>query len=317
MSNPNVLIDRNKYIGGSDLPTILGLNAKYDINIFEFAKEKLGIIPKSFKGNEYTRYGQIMEPVIRDYINAIYQSNYKEATVIDEERKLRGNTDGIDITADIPIIEIKTFGNELDLDYYTPQCQFYMETFNQDKCLLVGYKRPDIFYTGVSYDLENEDKFFDLNFNPKNIELHFIGRNRNQWNMIYSRITAFQNALNILKENNNMTEEEFNQIFYGTDLITMTNKISKLETQLNTYKELEKEYKKLKDDLYKVFDERGILSFDTGKVKITKVNPTSYTTETIDTAKLKMDLPDLYEEYKQIKRTNKKGYILITKKGDK
>ena len=114
-----------------------------------------------------------------------------------------------------------------------------------------------------------------------------------------------------------MTEEEFNQIFYGTDLITMTNKISKLETQLNTYKELEKEYKKLKDDLYKVFDEKGILSFDTGKVKITKVNPTSYTTETIDIAKLKMDLPDLYEQYKQIKTTNKKGYILITKKGDK
>ena len=157
MSNPNVLIDRNKYIGGSDLPTILGLNAKYDTNIFEFAKEKLGIIPKSFKGNEYTRYGQLMEPTIRDYINAIYQSNYKEDTIIDEVREYRGNTDGIDKTADIPVIEIKTFGNELDVDYYTPQCQFYMETFNVDTCLLVGYKRPDDFYTGVDYELENND----------------------------------------------------------------------------------------------------------------------------------------------------------------
>ena len=38
MSNPNVTIDRHKYVGGSDLPSILGLNAKYGTSIFEFAK---------------------------------------------------------------------------------------------------------------------------------------------------------------------------------------------------------------------------------------------------------------------------------------
>lgn len=314
MSNPNVTIDREKYIGGSDLPTILGLNSKYGTSIFEFAKEKAGIIPNNFKGNQFTKYGQKMEPVIRDYINSIYGANYLEDTIIDSKRGLRGNTDGIDRTAKVPIIEIKTFGQELDVDYYTPQCQFYMETFNQDACLLIGYKRPDNFYTGVDYELENDDSYFNLEFDENNIEIHLIKRDPYMWEKIEERILAFKKALNGLRKNHDMTEEQFNKAFYGTDLIKASNKMVKLENKLLKWKETEKEYKKLKEELYKLFDEKGILSLDTGTMKITRVSPTSYQTENIDTAKLKMDLPDLYEQYKQIKITNKKGYILITHK---
>ena len=180
MSNPNVEIDRDKYIGGSDLPTILGLNAKYGTDIFEYAKEKLGIIPRKFKGNEFTRYGQLMEPIIREYINSVYEANYHEDTIID--------TDGIDRNADIPILEIKTFGKELDVDYYTPQCQFYMEKFDQDACLLVGYKRPEDFYTGLDYDLEPDDEYFNIEFDEKRIETHIIYRDKKLWEEIETHI---------------------------------------------------------------------------------------------------------------------------------
>ena len=88
MSNPNVTIDRHKYVGGSDLPTILGLNAKYGTSVFEFAKEKAGIIPNTFTGNQFTKYGQKMEPVIRDYINSVYGVNYLEDTIIDSDREI-------------------------------------------------------------------------------------------------------------------------------------------------------------------------------------------------------------------------------------
>ena len=54
-----------------------------------------------------------MEPVIRDYINAKYQVNYLEDTIIDSDRGYRGNTDGIDRNVDIPILEIKTLGRSL------------------------------------------------------------------------------------------------------------------------------------------------------------------------------------------------------------
>lgn len=318
MSNPNVTIDRYKYIGGSDLPTILGLNTKYGTNIFEFAKEKAGIIPNSFNGNQYTKYGQKMEPVIRDYINSIYGVNYLEDTVIDNARGYRGNTDGIDRNADIPILEVKTFGEELDVDYYTAQCQFYMEAFDQDACLLVGYKRPKDFYTGVDYNLENDDSYFNLEFDENNIVTYTIYRDTNLWAKIEERIIVFKRAVEMLRKNHDMTETEFNKIFYGTELIKMSNKMSKLENRLLKFKDIDKEHKELKEKLYKLFEEKGIVSFDTGTMKITKIAPTSYDTVSIDTAKLKEENEKIYNKYKIIKRTNKKGYILITtKKEDK
>ena len=318
MANPNVTIDRQKYVGGSDLPSILGLNAKYGTSVFEFAKQKAGIIPNLFKGNQFTKYGQVMEPVIRDYINAKYQVNYLEDTIIDSDRGYRGNTDGIDRNVDIPILEIKTFGEELDIDYYTPQCQFYMETFNQDACLLVGYKRPADFYTGVDYELENDDSHFNLEFDENNIVTHTIYRDPKLWAKIEERIIAFKKAVEKLRKNHDMTEAEFNKIFYGTDLIKMSNKMAKLKTKLLKYKEIEKEHKKVKEDLYNLFEDKGILSFDTGTMKITKVAPTSYETVSIDTAKLKEENEKIYNKYKVTKTTNKKGYILITtKKEDK
>lgn len=314
MSNPNVTIDRHKYVGGSDLPTILGLNSKYGVSIFEFAKEKAGIIPNSFKGNQFTKYGQKMEPVIRDYINSVYGANYLEDTVIDTEHGYRGNTDGIDRGADIPILEVKTFGEELDVDYYTAQCQFYMETFNQHSCLLVGYKRPTDFYTGVDYELENDDSYFNLEFDENRIETHVIKRDPKLWAKIEERIIAFKKAVEMLKEFPNATEDEFNAIFYGADLIVMSNKLAVLENELNAMKEVEKQYKQVKEELYRLFEERGIVSFDTDTMKITKVAPTSYDTVSIDTAKLKEENEEIYNKYKVTKTTNKKGYILITTK---
>lgn len=314
MSNPNVTIDRHKFIGGSDLPTILGLNTKYGVSIFDFAREKAGIIPNPFAGNQYTRYGQVLEPTIRDYINATLGTHYLEDTVIDEARHLRGNTDGIDRDAEIPIIEIKTFGEELDVAYYTAQCQFYMETFDVDAVLLVGYKRPTDFYTGMDYNLENEDTFFNFEFDESRIVKHVIKRDKQLWEQIYKRITAFQSAVAELKKNKEMTEEQFNSIFFGNELIALTNKVAVLEHTLADFKNIDKEYKELKEKLYNVFEEKGIISFDTGAVKITKVAPTSYETISIDSKKLQDEQPTIYEKYKTIKTTNRKGYILINVK---
>lgn len=314
MANPNVTIDRYKYVGGSDLPTILGLNAKYGTSIFDFAREKAGIIPNTFKGNQFTKYGQKMELVIRDYINSKYGVNYLEDTVIDEKRHYRGNTDGIDREAYIPILEVKTFGDELDVAYYTAQCQFYMETFNQPRCLLVGYKRPSDFYTGVDYDLENDDSYFNLEFDENNIVEYEIERNTVVWEKIEERIEAFKKAVEELRKNKDMSEEEFNNIFYGKDLMILTNKVSNLENELISMKAKDSEYKKAKEELYNLFEERGILSLDTGTMKITKVAPISYDTVTIDTAKLKEENEEIYNKYKVVKTTNKKGYILITTK---
>lgn len=315
MANANVTIDRHKYVGGSDLPTILGLNLKYDKKPYDLALEKAGIVPNNFTGNEYTRYGQLMESVIRDYINSLYGVNYVEDTVIDENRHYRGNTDGIDRLADIPILEVKTFGEKLDVEYYTPQCQFYMETFDKPACLLVGYKRPADFYKGIDYTLENGDEYFNLEFDPNNLVIHEIKRDKELWSKIEDTINQFKNGVTYLREHfNNYTENDFNKIFYGNELVRLTNLVVNLENELLAMKSKDSEYKKAKEDLYKLFEAKGIISFDTGTMKITKVDPTTYDTVSIDTNKLKENEPKIYEAYKVVKTTNRKGYILITNK---
>lgn len=54
---------RRKTVGSSDIPTLLGLNAKYDQTAFTLWQEKTGR-KSSFVGNKYTEWGHRLEPVI-------------------------------------------------------------------------------------------------------------------------------------------------------------------------------------------------------------------------------------------------------------
>jgi len=313
MSNDNVTKDRHKYVGGSDMPNILGYNLKYDTSVFKWAKIKAGIIPNEFKGNEYTKYGQLMEPTIRDYINAIQGLNFKEDTIIDEDRRFRSNTDGIDMDAKI-LLEVKTHNGNLDIEYYTPQVQMYLEMFDIEECLLVGYERPTDFYTGTDYDLENGDEYFDLTFDEARISVDVIKRDKEMWGKICTQVIAFQRGVAALKENPNMSEDEFNTLMYGTYIMSLKNEVNRIETALVDFKVLEEQYKTLKDKIYEIFDAHGIKTFDTGLFKITKVDPTVIEKEVLDEKAIKQQEPTIFDKYKMVKSTNRKGYIIITKK---
>src|SRR5690625_302097 len=93
-NEPNVTENRHKYVGGSDVPIILGLS-QYKTQ-YELAKEKLGITKSDFKGNEYTAFGHAMEPQIREYINLTTDYNFVETSTINKNRYIRANTDGVD-----------------------------------------------------------------------------------------------------------------------------------------------------------------------------------------------------------------------------
>lgn len=317
MANENVTVDRIKYIGGSDLPNILGMNEiRYGESILEFAKKKMKIIPNDFKGNAYTKYGNLMEPIIRDYLNAVNGTNYIEDTIIDEKRHLRGNTDGIDRNTDvIPMLEVKTFSEkkELDVELYTPQCQFYTETFDQPAICLAGYPRPENFYTGIDYDLEDGDEFFDITFDPEKLVLHVIERDTEEWKRIEARIVAFQNACVKLKENPEMELDEWNELFYGKELVAQQKEVIRLENELVTFKEIEKKHKKAKEDMLKQFEKYGVKSLDTGKVKITHVKTDDSEKIVFDEAKFKKDKPETFKKYETKKKVTKgKSYLLVT-----
>ena len=313
MANDNVTKNRHLYTGGSDLPSILGLNYKYDVSPFTFAKQKAGIIPNDFKGNEFTRYGQIMEPTIRDYINSEYGLDYKEDTIIDESKMYRGNCDGLDREAIQGILEIKTFGKAgLDVEYYKAQVHFYMATFGCDSALLVGYQRPENFYTGIDIDREKDEVYFDTTFNPSNLEIVVIDFDAEYWASIEATVVRFKEAVKVLKVNNELSEDDFNGILYGGELMEINNKISLLENRLKEYKDIENEQKELKEKLYQIMLDRNIKGFKNDVVTISRILPSTSTTETVDIEKLKEERPRVYKDYKIEKTTNRKGYVKIT-----
>ena len=68
--------DREHFIGGSDVPVILGISPFK--SRFDLLLEKAGYKEEDVKCNAFTLYGQIMEPKIRDYICKKDRKKYKE-----------------------------------------------------------------------------------------------------------------------------------------------------------------------------------------------------------------------------------------------
>ena len=73
----NVKEERWKYIGGSDIPIIMGL-VNYGKDRWKLLLEKAQLWEDDFSGNKYTEYGNTLEEPIREYINWMYDSEYVE-----------------------------------------------------------------------------------------------------------------------------------------------------------------------------------------------------------------------------------------------
>jgi possible bacteriophage endonuclease len=310
----NVTENRNKYLGGSDLPALFNVSPFKDC--FTLAREKAGVIPATFKGNEYTRYGQLLEPQIRDYINSIYELKFKENTNINEELGLRSNCDGLDKEAGL-LLEIKTNAGDKttyeDVYDYILQMQMYMFQFNVEKGYLVQYKRPENFWSGLNYETQHTDDYFNQEFDPERISVMEIKRDDKLIQQILSKAEKFWSDVERLKENPNMTEEEF---YFNDKLVEYNNTINKLsvlEKELARLKDIEKETKTQREILYELMHNVGVKTIVTNNLMITKINPT--TSEKIDSKKLKEELPEIAKKYNKI--TNVKGYVKITVRADK
>ena len=80
-------------------------------------------------------------------------------------------------------------------------------------------------------------------------------------------------------------------------IITIENEIKKLKEMQDNYKE----------QLLKVMEENDVLKIEIPELTITRKAPT--TRETLDSKKLKEDMPEIYDEY--VKISDVKGSITI------
>lgn len=186
----NVKLDRDKWVGGSDIGIIMNLSPF--TTRFDLLLKKAQLVVDDFNGNEYTEYGNELEPKIRDYINKIYNTNYIEERFY--ETPYRCHLDGFNGQQ---VLEIKTtskVAKKVDTyKLYLVQLLIYMKVAKVEKGLLAVYKRP---------------KDFDTNFNPLNLQTFEIDINdyTDLLNDIELAVSKFLEDLEKVK-NNPLIEE--------------------------------------------------------------------------------------------------------------
>lgn len=295
-ADKNVTENRSSYVGGSDVPVILGLS-KYKTQ-YQLALEKAGIKEPEFISNPYIQFGNKMEPVIREYINTMNSLNFHPDTFIDKDDMLRSNVDGIDDENQI-LLEIKTHGANPTEKVYEAQMQLY---FHQTGCnygWLAMYRRPGD---------------FDLEFDKEYLEIKEIERDEGAIEKILDAIETFWIRVEYLKENPKMTEREYYSVGNDVDKIVARVErfelgIAEFEKKTKALKEQQKEYREL---LYSKMEENDIKKIDTGDIIITRVLPT--TRKSVDSTKLKKEQPAIYDAY--LKEAPVKGSIRIKIKED-
>ena len=302
----DVTIDRDKYIGGSDIPIIMGLSPFR--TRWELLQEKAGLIQNDFSGNKYTEYGDVMEPKIRDYVNELRGTYYEPEQLI--EGDLRGNCDGFNGQS---ILEIKTTSStniwEKVTDYktYLVQLLFYMGLYGVEKGLLAVYERPSN---------------FDFTFEADRLNLYNVSLEEHidLFGKINDEIDSFRADLDRLKENPLLSEQDFQP----NELVAISQKVVEIERRMAEYKALETEQKQVKQALYEAMEKHNVKTWETpAGIKITRVDATEATTKTVtefDEDSFKAENPALYGMYLhdvEKKTAGKNGYVKVTlPKGD-
>lgn len=293
----DVTIDRNLYIGGSDVAIIMGISPFK--SRFDLLLEKAGYKENDFKGNEYKEFGHIIEPQIRDYINESEKDKFIENKMIDGD--LRYHSDGVNKTT---VLEIKSTSqikeNVEDYKIYLVQLLLGMQMNNKKKGKLAVYERSNDFNT--EFDKERLT-IYDINIKDYKELLEDINL----------AIEQFRIDLEKVKENPFITEEDLQP----KEVIELSNQILALEEHLTIYKRIEKEQKELKNKLKSAMQEHGIKKWTTPNgTKITLVDDgEDKEIEVFNEDNFKKDNEELYKKYleKKIKK-GRSGYVLITTK---
>lgn len=298
--------DRDKFIGGSDLPVICGIS-KFKTR-WQLLLEKAGLAEDTFSGNRYTQYGHVMEPKIRDYVNQHYKAKFPDhkdfvpCRIINGD--LRCHMDGFDEEC---VLEIKTtsdISSAVDsYKTYLVQLVKYMEQSEVEYGVLAVYDRPADFSTEFDSD---RLQIFEIQMDDYKNLLDYINK----------EIDRFLKDLERLKEDPLLCESDL--IPASTDMVTLANKIAEFENQLAAMKETEQKLKDAKKQLYDQMLKHNVKSCSLPNgMKVTRVDEVPSATKRVlefDRERFKDENPNLYAKY--VKETEKKtngrsGYVRI------
>lgn len=284
----SVKINREHYIGGSDIPVIMGISPFR--TRFELLQEKAGILQNDFQGNVYTEYGNTMEPRIRKFINRSRKAHYVEgkhfaSIPATDNIEIRCHTDGENETS---ILEIKTtsqvFPNLEDYQVYLVQILFYMFITEKHEGVLAVYERPE----DMSTDFDRKRlQVFDIKLEDYMDTVDAINK----------AITRFLVDLDKVRANPFISEQEL----MDTDVQVLANQLSVISTRLQEYEALKKEYEDQKKSLLAAMQNHGVKSFraeDGTLITVVEGRPAKdIEIEAFDTESFKKDHPTMYKAY--------------------
>lgn len=314
-SKVDVTKDRDKYIGGSDMPVVMGLStfrSRWDL-----LQEKALGKTSDFQGNEYTEYGRAMEPVIRDYINENGGHFVDDTVRIDGD--LRYHADGYEKTNDSwdgesRVLEIKTTSDfhRYDAMIICDDKEFLRKYYKQYLVQLLLGLRLYKARIGILAVYERPADF-SLDFDRERVQLCVI--RADEWEDVYEEmdraLDKFREDRDRLKENPLLTEEELQP----TEIVELADKALALEKELVVLKQAEEEAKKVKAALKAAMEEYNVKKWTTNNgVQITLVpDGKDRTVKEFDKDKFVAENGDLAASYTVEKvKKGRKGYVKIT-----
>lgn len=303
----DVTLNRERGIGGSDVPAIMGISPF--TTRFDLLKYKLGLKENEFKGNEYTEYGNELEPKIRDYVNSLgyeFEPDYIE----EEHEPLQKfyHADGWDEGSET-VLEIKTTGEVhalLGYKKYLVQLLYGMMMYGVSEGILAVYNRPDD---------------FDTEFDKDRLQIFFIGTD--DYEKLCSEINLAVSQFNtdyLFMQENPWCEES--DLPSRSALVPLANRLKTLEPMIAGAQQIVKEYDELKKQLCEQMVEHRIKSWTMPSgTKVTLVEKgEDKVVKAFDESKFKEEHEDLYDEYTIDKIKKGRGaYVRVTPmaKGEK
>lgn len=297
----DVAQDRDKYIGGSDIPAILGIS-KFTSR-WQLLLQKAGLEERSFTGNRFTEYGHIIEPQIREHINTVYNTIYVPNRVINGD--IRYHADGFNGAKVLEIKSTSDIYSTVDgYKVYLVQLLKGMEENGVTEGMLAVYERPE-----------------DMNpvFDPQRLQVFDVHMDdyQNLLNHVNKEIDRFRADLKRLKENPLLSEQDFLPV--GNSLISLSNKVVQFENQLAAMKDIENQLKEAKKQLYHEMLKANVKSWTSPNgTKITRVDEIPGKTKQVaelDVESFKRECPATFERYcRMVEKTTsgKAGFVRIT-----
>lgn len=245
----DVTLNRERGIGGSDIPTIMGINPF--VSRLDLLQFKVGNKTNDFEGNEYTEYGNILEPKIRACVNEKmgfhFVPDYME-TETDKALSLYYHSDGAD-NEESTLLEIKTTSEIHDdirgYKRYLVQLMYGMWMHKWNHGILAVYKRPDDFRTNTEFD-------------ERNLQVLSVGYDSPLMDEIRYAIEQFRLDFLFMQENPMADESDLPSC---SALIPYAETIMHLEDSLAMANQIISDYKDAKDSILEQMVKHNIKSW--------------------------------------------------------